>query len=596
MALAPQMYRCSFPGCPVPVSIHISLIDALQEIVRNEGGDRQGMLYGQPGESGTVVAGSHALAVFGMEEMRTAVAEAHGPVVGYYRIRDGNSLELSPEEINLAETLFSSPGSVILLVERRVGCPEANFFFLEHGTFMNFPLLEFPLDSRMLTEREAQRVRRIDSEAVVPYAPEVAPAGSGDNEPASAKRPSARWGMIAIVLLVAAASFSAALFLYRPHNRVSNEGATRTAAPEVRASLRAERQGDDVKILWDLNSPAVAGATSGILDIDDGGTPRRILMTADQVRFGSVLYSPVSEQISVRLTMLKDDQSTAQESVLVLLQRPPQPPPAGNGQPRPRVPFEVKTQRLPSSRAAGSREEARGSTEHKALPPFQPTQERVDPAAPTPVVSAAPSAAIAAPRNEPVKPTTQPTSEHVDPAVQTVASASPPPVVTAPRSEPVKPTTQPNPAHVESPTVVSASVPPAAAPRSEPVKPTTQTTPLRVDSPAPQPPATAARRNEPVKPREEDYVAPVLIDQQGVRTPRELLPILTRSVTVNVRVEVDAAGRVTHAEAIPEKGIHSLLLSAAQDAARRCRFRPARRGQSPVSSTVTMVFHIPPAN
>jgi hypothetical protein len=584
MALAPQMYRCSFPGCPVPVSIHISLIDALQGVVLSEGGDQQGILYGQPGESGTVVADSHALAVFGMEEMRTAMAEARGPVVGYYRIRDGNSLELSPEEINLAETLFNSPGSVILLVERRAGCPEANFFFLEHGTFMNFPLLEFPLDAGMLAEREAQRVRRIDVGAVVAYAPEIPAADSDDRKPASAERPSARWGMIAIVLLVAAASFSAALLLYRPHNRASNEGAAKTVVPEVRASLRAERQGDDVKILWDLNSPAVAGATSGILDIDDGGTPRRILMTADQVRFGSVLYSPVSEQISVRLTMLKDDQSTAQESVLVLLQRPPQPPPAANGQPRPRVPFEVKTQRMPSARATG---EPRASTERKTLPPFQATQERVDPPAPTPLVSATPPPA-AAPRSEPAKPTIQPTPERVDPPAQAVASASPPPVVTAPRSEPVKPTTQPNPAQVDSP--------PASAPRSEPARPTTQATPLRVDSPAPQPPATAVRRNEPVKPREDDYVAPVLIDQQGVRTPRELLPILTRSVTVNVRVDVDAAGRVTHAEAIPEKGIHSLLLTAAQDAARRCRFRPARRGQSPVSSTVTMVFHIPPAN
>ena len=104
--------------------------------------------------------------------------------------------------------------------------------------------------------------------------------------------------MFAIVILVAAASFSAALLIIGPHSRIGNEVATRSTLPEPRTSLRAERQGEDLKIVWDLNSPAVAGATSGVLDIDDGGTPRRIPMTADQVRFGSVLYSPVSDQIS----------------------------------------------------------------------------------------------------------------------------------------------------------------------------------------------------------------------------------------------------------------------------------------------------------
>jgi hypothetical protein len=62
-------------------------------------GDRQGIIYGQPGASGTVAASSRAVPVFGMEEMRTAVAEAPDPVSGYYRIREGKSLELTANEI-----------------------------------------------------------------------------------------------------------------------------------------------------------------------------------------------------------------------------------------------------------------------------------------------------------------------------------------------------------------------------------------------------------------------------------------------------------------------------------------------------------------
>ena len=50
-----------------------------------------------------------ALTVFGMEEVRGAIAEARDPVAGYYRIREGNSLELTTQEINVAEELFPAP-------------------------------------------------------------------------------------------------------------------------------------------------------------------------------------------------------------------------------------------------------------------------------------------------------------------------------------------------------------------------------------------------------------------------------------------------------------------------------------------------------
>jgi len=613
-AAAPQIYRCTFPGCPVPVSIHISLIETLQRIVRNESGDRQGILCGQPSAVGAVVESSHALAVFGVDETRRAIAEAHDPVVGYYRIREGDSLELTPAENNLAVTLFSKPGSVILLIERRAGGPEANFFFLEHGAYLNLPLLEFPLDVARLTEREAQRVRRIDEEAVAnaaapglppPSSASSLPSAAANEKAASPMQPATRLWTFAAVVLVAVASFSAALFLYRPNDRVISVGAARSALPAARTSLRAERQGEDLKILWDLNSPEVAGATSGVLDIDDGGSKRQIPMTADQVRFGSLLYTPVSEQVSMRLTTLKDNQSTKQESVLVLLRRPQQPQSGSKGQPITRVPFEVKTERLASNRAfvppAGNRE-TKPLVKLEIPPAVQANSQRVELPAPLRMESVPAPPAIAAPRTEPAKTAIQTSPQRVDLLAPSPAGSVSPPAIALPKSEPAKTATQASPQRVDVPAPSSpGSVTPSPAIRSEPVKPAIQTSSQRVDSPAhsplgpaSSPPAIAAPNSEPAKQPEESYVAPVLIAQEGVHTPRELLPILTKPVAVSVRVDVNEAGRVTRADAIAEKGIHALLLRAATDAARLCRFQPARRGQTPVSSTVTIVFHIGP--
>jgi TonB family protein len=573
------MYKCSFPGCPVPVSVHFSLIETLQRIVRNESGDRQGILYGQPSAAGAVVASSRALTVFDVEEMGRAIAEAHDSVVGYYRIREGNSLELTADEINLAVALFARPGSVILLVERRAGYPEANFFFLEHGAFLNIPLLEFPLNAAALTEREAQRVSRISEESVaaagLPPVSSVpsSPPTPANGKPASERRPATRLWMFAIVIFVAIASFSAALFLYRPQNRVVNAGAARNTLPDSRASLRAERQGEDLKIMWDLNSPGIAGATSGVLDIDDGGAKRQIPMTADQVRFGSLLYTPVSDQVSVRLTALKDNQSSGQESVLVLLRRPQQAQASSDGKQIPRVPFEVRTERVASTRAfvpAAANRQKKPPVELEDPPAIQASLPHVDLPAPLPLGSASPPPAVASPRSEPAKPASQASQERVDaPAPQPLGPASQPPATASPRSEPPKPAGQ---ASLERVDLSAAALLGSVS----------------------SPPAIAAPQSEKAEPREEGYVAPVLIAQEGVQTPRELLPILTRPVAVSVRVDVNEAGRVTRAEAIAEKGIHALLLRAATDAARRCRFQPARRGQSAVSSNVTIVFHIGP--
>jgi hypothetical protein len=80
----------------------------------------------------------------------------------------------------------------------------------------------------------------------------------------------------------------------------------------------------------------------------------------------------------------------------------------------------------------------------------------------------------------------------------------------------------------------------------------------------------------------------------GVTVPPELKQIVNAPVNVRVQVSVDALGRVTHAEAVRQQRVHALLLSAATSAALRCRFRPARLGDTPVASEVTIVFQVRP--
>src|SRR5690349_8723947 len=168
MSAAPQTsyqtYTCTFPGCPAPVKVDLAVIRSLETVVRETTEDRQGILYGDARPGGSEVRGSRPLPAFGVEEIRAAISAASEKAIGYYRIRSGNALELSAQEVSVADELFHNPGSVVLLVERRAAHGEGCFFFLENGALLNLPLLRFPFDSAVLGRVKPQAVAKAQKE------------------------------------------------------------------------------------------------------------------------------------------------------------------------------------------------------------------------------------------------------------------------------------------------------------------------------------------------------------------------------------------------------------------------------------------------
>ena len=82
--------------------------------------------------------------------------------------------------------------------------------------------------------------------------------------------------------------------------------------------LRARRQGNDLEVTWSRDSALIGTATSGVIAIEDGTSKRQILLDATQVHYGSLLYSPTSDQIQMELTVYTPA-ATNTESVLVIL-------------------------------------------------------------------------------------------------------------------------------------------------------------------------------------------------------------------------------------------------------------------------------------
>jgi hypothetical protein len=327
----PAFYTCTFPGCPAPVRVALSVVRSLQENAQGQ----QGILYGELTDGGSQVRRSSPLAVFGIEPVRAAIAESRDSVIGFFRVYDGTSFDLTPEDLAIGAAHFSKPGCVILLVARSSRGAEGCFFFSESGTFLNAPLLTFPLDAERLEKREEDRLEEIRAEeassrrsapaavAFEPAAPapaSAAPALIRMVPRAAPRRAPSRKVWIAIA---AAAFLLPTAYYVSRQQKVLFSPVTRPGTP-----LRAERQGDDLRITWDLNATSVAGATSGLLEIEDGGKKRQIVLSADEVRYGSILYTPLSDQVSLHLTTAIGQQATTRASVLALLKKSP-----GDGKP-----------------------------------------------------------------------------------------------------------------------------------------------------------------------------------------------------------------------------------------------------------------------
>jgi protein TonB len=169
-----------------------------------------------------------------------------------------------------------------------------------------------PLDSRELAapSPETKPAEPIPAtEAVETEAPPVVSA--------TAPRRKLLWLAVAAAL----AASSGALLLYPGLFR-------RTPRPPAALTLRIERTATDLLLTWNRDSDAVRNARKAVLSISDGDHQENLDLNLSDLRNGSIVYSPLSSDVSFRMEVTGADQSkTASESVRVLRTKPsPMPP------------------------------------------------------------------------------------------------------------------------------------------------------------------------------------------------------------------------------------------------------------------------------
>jgi hypothetical protein len=89
----------------------------------------------------------------------------------------------------------------------------------------------------------------------------------------------------------------------------------------LRLSVSENR--NQLDVLWDRSVPAIVHAKRGLLSISDGSNQQDLELNGVQLRTGRVHYSPLSDDVRLRLDVFPEGQERVAESIRVFKEATP---------------------------------------------------------------------------------------------------------------------------------------------------------------------------------------------------------------------------------------------------------------------------------
>jgi len=343
----------------------------------------------------------------------------------------------------------------------------------------------------------------------------------------------------------------------------------RVIFPGTDLGVHVDSQGDRLLLSWNRRNLTVASASDAILQIFDGAQHRVIHLDPAQVADGSVLYKPVSNDVTFRLEVHGNDQSTVMGSQRVL----------------------DATGSAASGRADHTLDLSKGQ---EPAPVAPVARDRVG--KPAPEAAGRPAAAGTGRRpmiyrNGENGRVSVPVPLPPAPAHSELASNAggvTPPVYSAPSGTEPSGTEAANAAKPQSPAApVQTSGPQSTA--GSVINGWDSNAPENRRTPPQQREETAAAGAKPGS-----FVSPTPLLQVMPNTKYFPAGAVSEVTRVEVQVTIDPTGHVSAAHALNDSSVKSVLSSAAVSAARQWTFQPATLRGEKVSSEHTILFEFRP--
>jgi outer membrane biosynthesis protein TonB len=321
--------------------------------------------------------------------------------VGLVRGHLRAGLHLDVADFALFQNYFPDPAAVFLAAQSGLDAQGA-FFFAEEGDMeREAPYLTFPFDGEKL-ERGGYTILRAPKLAAAETVER--PAVPGAPKPRrifSWKAPSTIWpavAALALLMIVAGRYWSH----QQPHGPTS-----------AAFGMNVEHSGRVLRLTWDPHAPALQQARDATLWINDGGTQRRMDLSARELSRGSTLYVPVSDDVNFRLAV-RNGETQLTDSVrslapidhpLASIEHPPAAPPEPLRTPEPRLePRLAPIEQNESADRQADRQPARSpEPKREQREPNPPAVVAKNTPAPAPVAALTPRASEPEPQAAPTQ-------------------------------------------------------------------------------------------------------------------------------------------------------------------------------------------------
>jgi hypothetical protein len=120
------------------------------------------------------------------------------------------------------------------------------------------------------------------------------------------------------VIVLATATLVASAIRYLGAARPVHQDVAASSIPSGLLGLQVEPKSGGLLVTWNQRAPEIARALRGVLSIVDGRAHQTLDLDRLQLATGSVLYTPASDDIQLRLEVYDASQRPAIQSIRVL--------------------------------------------------------------------------------------------------------------------------------------------------------------------------------------------------------------------------------------------------------------------------------------
>lgn len=526
----PRHYVWWFPGSPVKVHLDLQMVQRLKDRLQSigTGAAEEGLLFGRTFEGVAEILDFQPASNCTLTGMIAALPKQHGKrfLMGYYRTEEGETFHLTQKDISLAEECFPKPHQVFLMVH-------SNGFGSPNATFFFHDGDRKMTDFAFLEFPLDSSLLAIEERGRIQRSHQAVSVAATSPAPAATPAveiPRKRRGLWLKVI-----AWTCAIGLVFGLGTLVNNTSFQARLANLRRAIS--------------NPPAVSSVSPPI--IHNSSSPLIALHAKRQNGDLELSWSRESEWIA------------AATSGVIIIQ---------DGTEKRQIPLD-------------------SAQVHGGSLLYSPTSDQIlmQLSVTTPANTVTESVMVVIPKNGnsrvyPMASFQSASAEPADSPLQKVelAKASKPfikppatksalsPVSILADSPPMKLDFHPTPENMSGlATQTLPALPPPAANTSQPAPGT----------PSQQPPAKIVQ-----------YQPPVAISKVSPGFPSELQPLAVQRRIIEITVSIDKNGKVSKAEAVPQKNVHQFLINSALNAARLWKFRPAMRAGEPVASEMVLQF------